>query len=181
MVTSPMENHPELVRIFAYGPAPHDSGQRTVHNGLAQWTLVGGHVRLWCALPGTTVGAKGTDVFRALIGARTQLEEQDWMLLVKGARHDAWHSTPEHPCPLDEAMLYPDFGRPPVQRIHVLDAEPDVEFLAHTAVEQLMYRDEWAGTTPPGQLTWTQATASRREAIAAWKRGNTSTQQSTGP
>lgn len=161
-MTEPDTAAADPVPIYGYGP-DSETGQSRIQPGEVRWERVGAEVHLWCEVPGHKAGSAGADVFRALFGVRDQLEKHGWTLLVKGARRDVWHTTAEHPCGIDQAVLYPEFGKPPQDPVDVLLGEDNVDVLADT-LEQMLYRQEWAGETPAGGATWSDLDRRRREA-----------------
>lgn len=160
-----MSEQPTYRTVYMGGPDP-ESGRHRIQVCHIEWSIAGDEVELWATGPFGKVGAAGADVFRALFGVRRQLDEKGWQVLCAGARREAWHSMPEYPCGIDQARLYPRFGAGAEDVVDVLATDDNVTLLA-SPVEQLMYRDEWAGTTPPGRTTWSEFDRRRRERLEA--------------
>lgn len=150
------DNHASILRsVWLYGPRPDDPNVHTLYEGHVAWTRGEDEVAVRLQGPfGDPIEIVADDVHRALIGVRTDLP-QDWLLVVHAARRDAWHSTTDHPCRINQVRLYPEFGQPPTAPLDALDV-PDMSAWPRVCQpeEQLLYHREWAGMC--GELTWSE-------------------------
>ncbi|MER5390465.1 hypothetical protein [Saccharopolyspora sp. NPDC002686] len=133
----------------------------------AQWQLVNGMVHMRVAVPEKEpVTVQGPTVCGCLMGVRDKLPRVVFM--AQGARRDAWWGTPEHPCAVDEVLIYPAFGQPPLptrQPALGFLPEKDLGFLATSSAEQMMYRAEWEDDIPPSVPRWSVRYAHRRNPV----------------
>lgn len=109
-----------------------------------QWWFVDDGVRLRAEGPwGEPVTVEGSSVCGCLIGIRAELPRV--LFFAHGARRGAWGSTPEHPCGVDEALLYPVIGAPPLpDPVTVLAPLPDeLRGELASAGQQLQHRENW--------------------------------------
>lgn len=137
--------------VLGFGP------ERQAQSCVVKWSQVGQEVHVWTSAEGSScpeVGAAGADLFRGLMGVRRQLFGHRWMLLVAGARRDAWYGTPEHPCSPDHLRIYPHFGQEPSREGHVLNHERDIWSLATSWEEQFLWHQEWQN---PQSRAWANA------------------------
>lgn len=128
-----------IVPVFA-----EVNGEWISNSARMQWWYVDDGVRLRAEGPwGEPVTVEGTSVCGCLIGIRAELPRV--LIFAQGARRHAWGSTPEYPCGVDEALLYPVIGEPPLpEPIKVLDPLPDSERDAlASAAQQLQHRQNW--------------------------------------
>ncbi|KAA5832597.1 hypothetical protein ABT337_28765 [Saccharopolyspora hirsuta] len=136
--------------VLGFGP------ERQAQPCVIKWGRVGQEVHVWISPEGggtcPEVGAAGPDLFRGLMGVRRQLYGRGWQLLVAGARRDAWHGTPQHPCSPDHLRVYRNFGAAPSSEVHVLNHERDLQALATSWEEQFLWRQEWEN---PQSRAWT--------------------------
>jgi hypothetical protein len=151
--------------VYMFGPDPA-SGTFEMHQCEIVWEPKSDtdEIDLWAEGPFGKRGLRAPNVFLALFVLRQDLNDEGWRPIVKAARRDAWHGTPQYPCAPHEVCVYPTFGAPPTGRADALDWEPD-PYLIASWFEQQMYRDEWAGTVPPGTTTWSEYDRQRRIAL----------------
>lgn len=164
------------VGVWLHGPRPDtDTTGETVYAlqpGIVRYGVV--NDGMFAAVRGPfgpdEIVATADDLLRALLIVRNQLPA-GWLVLVQGARRDAWHSTENYPCGPDQARLHPELDQPPADEpVSVVAplAEDELALVA-TAREQFAYRQEWAGE---GSL-WSRLRSANDERPAPGARSGT--------
>ncbi|GAA3355536.1 hypothetical protein [Saccharopolyspora gregorii] len=166
-----MQHQPNERGVYVIGPSPNDREQTEVQQTTVSWFRTDdGDVQLTLAGPtGGELAATGRDVFTALLVIREALHDRGWRVLVNAARKEAWGGTPEHPCGLAHVRIYPTLTGPPANDpVDALDMPDDPALVGSgSVIEQMLWHDEWAGTTEPGALTWTDYERRRQESRAS--------------
>ncbi|MCX2733628.1 hypothetical protein OOZ19_25580 [Saccharopolyspora sp. NFXS83] len=161
---------PELTNtepVLVLGKSPEDPQRRQVQEAVAEWgRRAGGGVHLRLRGPFGQFDEQGPDLFTPLQQVRRAMLQEGWAVLVNAALFGAWGGTPQHPCGIAHVRIYPSLTGPPLpEQLDVLGTPPGRLQDAHWSPvgEQTAWHHEWAGTTPPGRLTWTEFKRKLRE------------------
>lgn len=122
--------------VLAYGP--DETGTRSLREAGVRWGVVQQQYQAWALPPLPDVAAQAPSLFDAVFGLRHQLQHrgEGWVLLIAGARRDAWWPGVE--CASTHVWIYPD-GHTPQYQVHALNYEDEVQALALQVQQQVQH------------------------------------------